>query len=653
MRSVRAPKRGLTHRFAARRAQSLGGKLLLILAAVGLVGAFAITVLLAAVIIPSFNTLERQAIDGHVERTRAALGDYAVKVESPARDYGDWNASYDYMQTPSPAFERESFSPLAMANLDVDGMAYLRPDKSLVIARWIDRGAGKERGDLQAALVAMLRAMPLDRLLGGGNSGHFYARLGSEIAAIGVAQVRRSDGSGVPRGYVVMARRITAARLSQLLQVRAQFDPPSAEGAVVTTGTGTMHIAVPLPGPGGGPVAVASFTVPRDLSILGRHVLMLAVAATSILLLIVLAVLRRTISRLVLSPLGAVERHMQHVRDSGALSVLPDDSRRQDEIASLGRSFNSMLVQLRTLREQVEAQGFALGRSESAVAVMHNVRNALNPISTIMSAGMGQTPPIDRATLNRALDELGRPDVAADRRARLSAFAAAAIAAEDRQRAERRDQLQVGRDAMNQVLEIIGAQQALANERPPLEACDATQIIARNATIALHSGDGRSISFNFPARPYPVLANRLLLSQVIGNLFSNAADAISAAGGSGNITVSIENRVDGIVEIAIRDTGEGFAPAEGAHLFQRGFSTRDHKSGGLGLHWCANSMVAMQGALRLDSDGIGLGAVARLTLKAPPAGIQSQGLRPDPAGLTLPVRAARRRPSCTGRPGRA
>jgi signal transduction histidine kinase len=626
MPPVRASTRGSLPGGVVRRAQSLGGKLLLILAAVGLVGAFALTVLLAAVITPSFNALERQAIDEHVERTRAALGDYAAKVENPVRDYGDWNASYDYMQAPSRTFEQESFSPLAMANLDIDGMVYLRPDKSLVIARWVDPGTGSERSDLRDALVATVRAVPLDRALGNSNSSHFYARLGSEIAAVGVARVRRSDGSGVPLGYVVMARRITAGQLSQLLQVNARLEVPSAQGAVVTTSAGKMHIAVPLPGAGGQPVAVASFTVPRDLSILGRHVLMLAVAATTILLLIVLVVLSRMISLLVLRPLGAVERHMQHVRDSGALSVLDDDRRQQDEIASLGRSFNSMLVQLRDLREQVEAQGFELGRSESAVAVMHNVRNALNPISTIMSAGIEQTPPIDRTTLNRALAELGEQDIPADRRAKLSAFVAAAIAAEDRQRQDRRDQLQVGRDAMNQVLEIIGAQQELANERPPLEEVDATQIIARNATIAVHSGDGSSISFNFPARPYLVMANRLLLSQVIGNIFSNAAEAIIATGGSGNITVSIEDRAENMVEIAIRDTGEGFEPAKASQLFQRGFSTRAQKSGGLGLHWCANSMAAMQGSLQLDSDGVGLGAVAWLTLKAPSVRAQPEEL---------------------------
>ena len=596
---------------------SLGGKLLLILASVGLLGSVALTVLLAAVITPSFNALERQAIDGHVERTRAALTEFATKVESSVRDYGDWNSSYDYIARPTRAFEQESFSPLAMANLGVDGMAYLRPDRSLVIARWIDAKSGVENNRLRDAMVAAMQQAPLDAAMKGGNSGHFYLRLGNVVAAAGVALVRKSDGTGTPRGYVVMVRRIASAQLAQLLQVPARLDLGPAAGNLITTSATMMQIAVPVGGADGKPVAVATFVVPRDVSLLGRHMLWLAVLGSTILLALVLTVLSRMTSRLVLRPLGRVEAHMQRVRDSGSLSVLPEDGDRNDEIASLGRSFNSMLVQLKDLREQVEVQSFALGRSESAVAVMHNVRNALNPVSTILSAGIGQGAPVDRALIERALGELAAGDASSDRRQKLVSFVAAAFDAEDRQREDRRDQLEIGRDAMRQVLEIIGAQQQLAHERPPLEECDVSQIIAQNATIARHSGGGASIAFNFPARAQLVMANRVLLSQVVGNLFSNAADSIVAAGGSGSINVTIGAVADGRVEIAIQDSGEGFEPARAPQLFQRGFSTRAHKSGGLGLHWCANSMTAMEGSLSLESDGVGLGATARLTLKAP------------------------------------
>ena len=143
-----------------------------------------------------------------------------------------------------------------------------------------------------------------------------------------------------------------------------------------------------------------------------------------------------------------------------------------------------------------------------------------------------------------------------------------------------------------------------------------TELIAQNATIARYSGE-TAIAFDFPARPWPVMANRIILSQVIGNLFGNAAEAIAAKGsGAGSIRVTIDE-ADGVVTITIRDDGEGFSPEVAATLFQRGYSTRAHKSGGLGLHWCANSMNAMEGSLRLASEGKGRGAAATLTLKAP------------------------------------
>ena len=605
-----------------RNPSSLGAKLVLILTAVGLIGSVALTALLAALIIPSFNQLEAKSIDAHVERTRAALGDFASKVEGAVRDYGDWTSSYDYMAHPTPEFEKESFSPLAMANLGVDGMAYVGNDGQIVIARWRDAARNIDRLDQRAVFSAALQQTDFRRFLGARSSGSYYLRLGGELAAVGVAKVRRSDGTGDPRGYVLMARRVTSKALSDVLQLPATVDLRNAPDANrIVSAQATMRIAVPIRGADGQAVASAAFTVPRDVSVLGQRMLWLAVAGSTLLLLVVLLMLRRMITTLVLRPLARVESHMQVVRSSGSLGLLPDGVRK-DEIGSLGNSFNAMLQQLKDLREQLEVQSFALGKSESAVAVMHNVRNALNPISTILSQGIAQGPPVDRAVLDRAMTELAKDELPMLRRAKLLAFVAAALEAETRDRDARRQELQIGREAMSHVLEIIGAQQSAAHERPAVEPCDVTEIIARNATIARYSGSV-SIAFSFPAQPCRVLASRIILSQVIGNLFSNAVDAIAAKGtASGSITVTIEDR-GGTAHIAIRDDGEGFAADNTPTLFQRGFSTRQHKSGGLGLHWCANSMAAMQGSLRLESEGPGRGAVAVLTLElAEAAGLE-------------------------------
>ncbi|RYE00519.1 MAG: HAMP domain-containing protein [Sphingomonadales bacterium] len=590
---------------------SLGAKLVLILTGVGLLGAVALTVFLATVITPGFNTLETRAVDAHVARTQAVVHDLTAKVENAVRDYGDWNSSYDYMAAPSKAFEEESFSTLAMVNLDVNGMAYVGNDGRILIARYIDKEADVPA--MRTRLTEAIGKLDVNKALQGNSSAGFYMKLGDTLAAVGVAQVRRSDGSGEPRGYVLMARAINSAQLSNLLQLKASIALTDQSNEVTKAATRSRtQITVPIPGPNGRAIATAAYSVPRDMSGLGMKMLIIAVIGSSLLLAVVLWVLRRMIARLVLKPLNRVERHMGLVRQSGNLSLLTDE-RSEDEIGSLVTSFNSMLAQLKDLREQLESQSFALGRSESAVAVMHNVRNALNPISTVLSQGASREAGVDRTMLDRALSELIRDDVPAARRQKLVAFIAAANQSIEEEREDRKQQFAIGREALHHVLEIIGTQQQAAHERPPLDACDITDIVAQNATIARYSGD-ISIAFSFPGKPHWVMASRVILSQVVGNLFSNAAEAIAATGRtSGSISVAIQEKGDS-VEIVIRDDGEGFDPATAPTLFQRGFSTRAHKSGGLGLHWCANSMLAMEGALELRSDGKGSGARAILTL---------------------------------------
>ena len=543
------------------RIRSLGARLVLTMTAVGIAGAIAITLMLAGVITPSFSQLERRAVNNHVERTQITLAHYTSDLESIVRDFGDWNAGYDYLESRDLAFEEETASPRSLANFGINGLAFIDNERRILIARWVD--GQSDRPATRAAFLARLPRIDLARVLGDRHSAGFYARFGETVAAVGVARVRRSDGTGTPRGFIVMARTMTAARLTELLGTDAVITPAVGQPPVDRVTASRMTITVPFPGPGHEAVASARFTVERDVVVLGRRMLLLAIAGSTLLLLMVLLVLRRIITRMVLRPLSRVQAQMELVRTSGSIALLEEDGRR-DEIGALGTSFNAMLSQLKDLREQVEAQSFALGRSESAVAVMHNVRNALNPISTILSVGTAQSPPIDRAMLDRTLTELARDDVPADRREKLAAFAAACFTSLEEARVAQVRQLDIGREAMAHVLEVIGEQQAHAHERPVLAPCDITEIVAQHATIARYIGT-TSIVFRFPAHPMLAMANRVILSQVIGNLFSNAVEAIASTGrDSGSISVTM-SKADGQVSVRIRDEAKGLRPRHTRH----------------------------------------------------------------------------------------
>lgn len=116
--------------------------------------------------------------------------------------------------------------------------------------------------------------------------------------------------------------------------------------------------------------------------------------------------------------------------------------------------------------------------------------------------------------------------------------------------------------------------------------------------------------------------NRITLTQVLGNLMVNAAESIRSAGvADGLITVTgsrdtLEGRE--MIHLEVSDNGEGIALEAMNSLFQRGFSTKKEKKGGIGLHWCANSIIAMGGKIHATSAGQGQGATFHLLLPIPP-----------------------------------
>ena len=116
-----------------------------------------------------------------------------------------------------------------------------------------------------------------------------------------------------------------------------------------------------------------------------------------------------------------------------------------------------------------------------------------------------------------------------------------------------------------------------------------------------------------------VLADPLALDVIVRNVLENALAAVSPVGGG---SVSVSARVsNGEVALAVRDSGVGFPPADGARLFEK-FS-RLHPGGGssqygtgLGLYIVKRLIQLADGRVTAESAGVGQGACFVLTWRA-------------------------------------
>ena len=70
-----------------------------------------------------------------------------------------------------------------------------------------------------------------------------------------------------------------------------------------------------------------------------------------------------------------------------------------------------------------------------------------------------------------------------------------------------------------------------------------------------------------------------------------------------------------MLELSFADNGVGISPENLKNIFVKHFSTKSKVSNaGIGLHWCANSLNALGGALCVDSLGLNQGATFTITI---------------------------------------
>jgi signal transduction histidine kinase len=380
-----------------------------------------------------------------------------------------------------------------------------------------------------------------------------------------------------------------------------------------------LQIYTVMPGILGQPVLLLRADIPREITAIGQIVLRYSLISILIVGVAVVIILSVFLRQVVTDPIDKLTAHVLAIGKTGDLSARLA-LRRSDEIGMLATGFDGMVAQLAEARRRLLEQSYYSGMAEMAVGTLHNLGNALSPLVVRhdnLRRMIGEAP-LDN--LERASAELADENTPAERRARLNRYVPAATARLIGLCRELEQGLAVTGQQMAQIEGILAEQERFSRSERVLEPVklaaaldDALSLVRDELRQAIDLVVAAEVG-----AACPVLVQRTMLLQVLGNLLANAAESIGRAGrprGIVQVGAELETAAGRpMLHIRLADDGAGIAAGDLERIFQRGFTTKERGHGGLGLHWCANVVAGMQGRLYAESPGPGQGACFHLIL---------------------------------------
>lgn len=577
----------------------------------------------------SYEALEIAEAERDLARVVDAIDTQVQRLTLNAKDWATWDDTYRFASGDMPEYEEANLYFETVANIDMNHLSITAMDGRLVWGGTFDLQSGEEIEvpGLPSATASAETAWL--RLAGEGQSVGGLISTPRGPAIVGGQPILRNDGSGPPAGLFLFGRLLDEDFVTGLQeQTRVAFDivrlpqagevltgPPPVSLTAVSSET--LVVETVLLDIEGRPVVAVRAEIPRSITALGSQTLLAAGGGLLVAWLLAVLATVLLIQRIAISPLSELTRAVTEIgRDDDLGRRVSSD--RKDEIGVLATEFDGMLTQIRETRRRLEDQSYYTGMADVARGVLHNIRNALNPLGIGVWRLSQRIENRPHDNLHQAARELRAGNVAADRAAKLLDFIATRSEDLARFDTDAQADLTMITERSKHIEEILQTYDEMGRQGSELTAVDIA-LSAREAKRQALAVAKKPLTITIADTVPAVLGQSTIITQVLSNLFINATEAIEAADvEAGEISLSVEPAVDtqpDTVRVIVRDNGIGLSAGQEIKIFERGFTTKDSGGRGVGLHWCANSMAVMGGSISVSSDGPGRGSAFHLTFR--------------------------------------
>ena len=277
---------------------------------------------------------------------------------------------------------------------------------------------------------------------------------------------------------------------------------------------------------------------------------------------------------------------------------------------------------LRQAQAQLLDASRLAGRSDVAIAMLHNVGNVLTSanVSTVLITDRvtkSKVKSLSRiaAMITEHRDDLGRFFHDDNRGKNLPSYFTQVAEVLEREQTATLAELQSLKRNIDHITVIISSQQSHVKPGAAVEAVGLHKLLDDALTVVAASYDLDAIEVvrQFDVLPEARLDRHKALL-ILTNLLANAHDAVMTKEvGARRISISARHGAHGRFEIAIEDNGCGIAPQDLDRIFALGFTTKVDGNG-LGLHYSACAAEELHGDLTVSSAGVGHGSTFLLAL---------------------------------------
>jgi two-component system, NtrC family, sensor kinase len=590
------------------------------------------------VIWPTFSELERREGEQNAQRVAEVLLKEQDDLGRSTRDFSAWDVTYAYVIEPSQEYDHQTFTVDVMRDLGMQLIAIYDTKGHRVRGASFDLDSGNPitidpfMGDLPTDDPLLVK----DRM--NGITGILLTVHGPMLLAS--FPILQSTREGPIRGTFFMGRMLSQALIDAMAEqthvkfevflsdagslggaehdamhalrkgANYSFDASDTETLAIYQFAKTMQDGAPL---------LIKAKTARSISAIGKTTLLSAAVSTIITTMLVMVVIWIMLTRLIVAPLNKLTNHVVEVGRTGDLSKRMA-LERNDEIGILAKEFDAATEQLGNVRRRLVEDSYQSGMAEIAAGVIHNVRNALSPVVVTVShlSEVAVMPPATH--LDTAFKDLKSEKTDPERRFMLVEYVEAAMKAMLERGYRFAEDLRIVAEQNRHIEQILQDHSALSMDKRRLEPVQLASVVQEAGRLLPANGSAIvdvRVAPTVETMP-AVHGHPIVIAQILGNLMVNAAEAIQETGRvSGRIEIDARLELDNgreCVHLTVKDNGNGIDPEVLKNLFGRGFSTKKAKTGGIGLHWSANSVATMGGRMYAESKGVGRGASFHLIL---------------------------------------